>query len=108
VTLTLEFSRPEDYKDGYKTLTQLQYLQEKILPLAARFEISHSIVEKLIILIQSFHAKDYYDDGLSRSFSNILKQYGSKYRGHSTSASLLSFRVRGLIKLVSSLNKNVC
>ncbi|EPE32292.1 Magnesium transport protein CorA, transmembrane region [Glarea lozoyensis ATCC 20868] len=99
--LTLEFSRPEDYKDGYKTLTQLQYLQERLFPLKARFETSHSVVCSLMELADKFYAEGHYDETLRQAFSNNLRNFASKYQGHSTSSDLLVSRVSGLIKLLS-------
>ncbi|KAG9229025.1 hypothetical protein BJ875DRAFT_388208, partial [Amylocarpus encephaloides] len=107
IVLILEFSRPEDYKDGYKTLTQLQYLQERILPLTARFETSLSTLTELLLLTQTFTENGHFDKEMSRGFKNSLRGYGVKYRAHGTSLALLSARAQGLIKLASTRRDSV-
>jgi hypothetical protein len=103
LALTFEFSGPKDYKDGYKTLTQLQYLQERIFPLTARFDSSYAVTSQLLELVQTFEREEYHNEELCVAFTNNLRQFGSKYQGHTTSAKTLASRVRGLIKLVSFL-----
>jgi hypothetical protein len=82
-------------------LTQLQYLQERLFPLKARFDTSHSVVRSLMELAEKFYTEGYYEETLNQVFSNSLGNFASKYQGHSTSADLLVSRVAGLIKLVT-------
>jgi hypothetical protein len=100
VALTLDFSRPEDYSDGFKTLSRLQYLQERILPLSARFKTSTSTVSELQELNKLFCENEYYEKPRFVLLSNSLKSYNTKFHGHLVSIEALKSRVQGVLELV--------
>lgn len=100
MALTLDFSRPEDYSDGFKTLSKLQYLQERILPLSARFKTSASTVAELQQLNRTFHESEYYEKSRFLMLGNSLNSYNAKYQGHLVSMDVLITRVQGILELV--------
>ncbi|CZR51482.1 uncharacterized protein PAC_01358 [Phialocephala subalpina] len=97
IALTLEFSRPEDYTEAFKTLAKLQYLQERILPSHTRFNTTASIVSGLQELNSSFHDQGFLETAAFIALDNSFKSYISKYRGHVASIDLLKSRVQGVL-----------
>ncbi|KAH7403386.1 hypothetical protein BKA64DRAFT_448559 [Cadophora sp. MPI-SDFR-AT-0126] len=101
VALTLDFSRPGDYTEGFRTLTKLQYLQERILPLPARNETSIFTVRELQTVYALFRTLELHDDSSARIIQNSLSLFGAKYRGNLAGVEVLRSRVQGVIKLLS-------
>lgn len=103
MALTLNFSSPRDYKDGFKALTRLQYLQDKIIPVPAWLQASLGIVSDLETL---YACLDKRTDALVNQYMSLsteLDLFKQEIEGHLLSIDCLKARSRGTLNLVGYL-----
>jgi hypothetical protein len=108
MAMTLDFAQPSDLPLGLKTLSRLQHLQDKILPLTARFEASRVTINQLLENNKMLHDKGHYDDAKFTHVSNELGSYARKVQGYFTSTDVLKSRAQGILKLVRHIMPLSC
>ena len=103
IALTLEFSKSSHYTDGYTLLRKLKHLEDKVLPLAARFRTTLATVLELNDTNKLFHAAGHCERQEYLDMCNDLKSYETHLNGHLVNVNLLEKRVREILSLVRSL-----
>ncbi|SRR6266536_917568 len=100
MALTLDFSRRQDYTEGFIALTKLQHLQDKILPLPSRLQASLGTISALENVNSCFHKRSYSQDVKFRSVAAELSLFKLGLEGHLISLESLKSRSQGILKLV--------
>jgi hypothetical protein len=100
VALTLEFSQNEHYASGYTQLRKLKHLEDKVLPLSARFRTTLATVTALKDANEMFNATGLCESKEYLEMSNELRYYETLLEGHLETVGLMERRVREILNLV--------
>ncbi|KAF4634108.1 hypothetical protein G7Y89_g4004 [Cudoniella acicularis] len=101
VALTLEFSKASHYAQGYTQLRKLKHLEDKVLPLTARFQTTLSTIKKLAEANEYFYRKGWCEENVWREMRDELSMYESYCGGHLITVALLQRRVGEILNLLS-------
>jgi len=101
VALTLEFSQTSHYTEGYTQLRKLKHLEDKVLPLTARFQTTLATVQKLMEVNEILHEKSWCEEKVYREMRDELRAYETHSKGHLITVALLQRRVSEILNLVS-------
>lgn len=102
IALTLKFSTSSHYSTGYTQLRKLKHLEDKVLPLSARFRVTTQTLVTLKALTDGFQKakRDTMEEYLE--MSNSLNHHIIQMKGYLITTGLLEKRVGEILNLVSN------
>lgn len=99
--LSLDFGNVAHDKRGLETLQKLHYLEDRILPLAARLRSTFATVDALEKNRALFFPRA--ENGGDVNVDDELRSYQTRIKGHIESVVLLEKRTQEILKLVCLL-----
>ena len=100
IALTREFTKSSHYTEGYDQLRKLKHLEDKVLPLTARFRTILGTVLALRDVNELFRNAGFWQGKDYLDVSNELKCYETHINGHLETVTLMEKRVKEILNLV--------